>query len=114
MTNLDLIKFAKAMKIPYFRGVYMRNSLPVDGPKTNEAAIVNLDDETGPGTHWVAYRKTGKDVLYFDSFGNLKPPKELLKYFGVEIIHYNYKRYQNYDTFICGHLCLKFLAGKLI
>ena len=67
-----------------------------------------------PGTHWVAYRKTDKNVIYFDSFGSLKPPKELLKYLCVQKIHYNYKKYQNYDTFICGHLRLKFLARKLI
>ena len=73
----------------------MRTCLPANGPKTNEVAIVNLDDDTGPGTHWVAYRKTDKNVIYFDSFGNLKPPKELLKYLGVEKIHYNYKKYQN-------------------
>ena len=92
----------------------MRNSLPANGPKFNEAAIVNLDDKTGPGTHWVAYRKNDKNVVYFDSFGNLKPPKELLNYLDVATIEYNYETFQKYDTFICGHLCLKFLAGQLI
>lgn len=62
----------------------MRNNLPPGGPRVNESAIVNLDDESGPGTHWVAYRKTGQDVLYFDSFGNLQPPKELVKYLKVD------------------------------
>ena len=92
----------------------MRNALPYDGPKLNEAAVINLDDKSGPGTHWVAYRKKGKDVTYFDSFGNLKPPKELIKYLGVDKIKYNYKNYQKYDSFNCGHLCLQFLAQKLI
>ena len=92
----------------------MRNSLPANGRKSNEAAIINLDNETGPGTHWVAYRKTGRHVIYFDSFGNLKPPKELVNYLGVDLIHYNYEKFQDYNTFICGHLCLKFLAGQLI
>lgn len=92
----------------------MRNSLPRSGPKVKESAIINLDDFTGPGTHWVAYKKNYKDVVYFDSFGNLKPPVELIKYLGVEIIKYNYKNYQKFDTFVCGHLCLKFLSGDLI
>ena len=51
----------------------MRNALPKNGPRYNESAIVNLDDASGPGTHWVAYRKRGNKVLYFDSFGDLKP-----------------------------------------
>lgn len=102
------------MKIPHFRGVFVRNALPTDGPKFKETAVTNLDDKNGPGTHWVAYRKLGEDVVYFDSFGNLKPPKELIEYLGVDKIRYNYKNYQNFDTFICGHLCLKFLSGNLI
>lgn len=92
----------------------MRDTLPSNGPKFREAVIVNLDDIRGPGTHWVAYRKTGGYVVYFDSFGNLKPPKDLVNYLGVDNIKYNYKSYQNFNTHICGHLCLKFLSGILI
>ena len=69
----------------------MRNALPSDGPRSKEAAVINLDDKSGPETHWVAYRKLGKDDMYFDSFGNLKPPKELIEYLGVDEIKYNYK-----------------------
>lgn len=102
------------MKISYFRGVYMRNELPKSGPHKIEAAIINLDSKDGPGTHWVAYRKIDNNILYFDSFGNLRPPKDLIKYFGVgSIIKYNHERYQNYDTVVCGHLCLQFLGGYL-
>ena len=74
----------------------MRNALPSDGPKLKETAVVNLDDKSGPGTHWVAYRKLGTDVTYFDSFGNLKPPKELIHYLGVNRIKFNYKNYQKF------------------
>ena len=72
----------------------MRNAMPKSGPRVQEAAIVNLDDHDGPGTHWVAYRKNGNDVTYFDSFGNLKPSRELLEYFGVcSIVKYNWDNY---------------------
>ena len=92
----------------------MRNSLPMDGPKRNESAIINLDDRMGRGTHWVAYRKLGNNVNYFDSFGNLQPPKDLINYLNIDNIKYNYKKYQNFDTFNCGHLCRKFLSDKII
>ena len=92
----------------------MRNDLPKNGPKVKESAIINLDDKTGPGTHWVAYKKNGNDVHYFDSFGNLKPPKDVINYLGVDEIKYNYKTFQSFNTFNCGHLCLEFLSGKLI
>lgn len=114
LTNFDIYKYAAALNIPHFRGVFMRNSLPKTGPKYHETAIVNLDNFDGKGTHWVAYNKSGSNIIYFDSFGNLQPPKELLNYFNVENVKYNYKRYQDFNTHNCGHLCLKFLANKLI
>lgn len=66
------------MYIKNFRGVYMRNNLPKK-PWKNETAVINLDEESGPGTHWVAYSKKNNIVFYFDSFGNLRPPNEIIK-----------------------------------
>lgn len=91
----------------------MRNQLPKSGPNKHESSIVNLDDKDGPGTHWVAYRKIGNSVIYFDSFGDLRPPSELVKYLGVGSVNYNYEGYQEYDTIECGHLCMKFLCHQL-
>lgn len=88
----------------------MRDTLPMNGPRKNESAILNLDVMKNPGTHWVAYRKINDTVEYFDSFGNLKPPKELVRYFGGEVkIYYNNDQFQSYNQINCGHLCLKFL-----
>ena len=100
-------------KVPNFRGVYMRDELPSNGPYYEESAVVNLDNAQGRGTHWVAYRKRGNEVIYFDSFGDLQPPLDLMYYFNVPEIKYNYKRFQEFDTYWCGHLCLKFLCGLI-
>lgn len=102
------------MKIPHFRGVFMRDELPKSGPRRCESGIINLDDKNGPGSHWVAYKKINDRIMYFDSFGNLQPPENVKKYFGAgSIINYNHQRYQDFDTIICGHLCLKFLNNEL-
>lgn len=107
MSELDILHFTKNLSC--FRGVFMRDDLPTQS-LDNECAIINLDDINGPGTHWVAYYKKGRYAYYFDSFGNLRPPLELINYLGSETkILYNYKKYQNYDTVICGHLCIRFL-----
>lgn len=91
----------------------MRNGLP-QKIRRNESAIVNLDDANGPGTHWVCYKKLNDTVFYFDSLGNLPPPKELIQYFGdVRNIVYNYERIQNEASTVCGHLCLEFLATSV-
>lgn len=101
------------MKIKHFRGVFMRNDMPKSGPWKYESAIINLDDKDGPGTHWVAYKKMHDKVMYFDSFGDLQPPIDLMEYLGVGRVQYNPRRYQEYNTVICGHLCLQFLSGQL-
>lgn len=89
----------------------MRDTLP-RRPKRTECGVVNLDTNAGPGTHWVAYKKCGSQVVYFDSFGNLNPPKELVRYFKNCKVQFNYDQYQSYNTYNCGHLVLSFLLNK--
>ena len=110
-TNVQLQQLAKHMHIPYFKGIFMRTTLPTGGVRRNESAIVNLDNAEGPGTHWVAYAKRDNRVIYFDSFGNLRPPRELVRYLdnNVTQIEYNHTPYQRYDQSNCGQLCLQFL-----
>lgn len=89
----------------------MRATLPRK-PKRNESAIINLDSVESAGTHWVAYVKKGNVIKYFDSFGNLRPPMEVIRYFNKNpktIITYNYERLQHYNSAICGQLCVRFL-----
>ena len=113
-TNVQLNEFARRMRVPYFRGVFMRNALPTSGVRRNESGIVNLDDATGPGTHWVAYAKRNNRVVYFDSFGNLRPPKKLVRYFenGATTIEYNRTSYQTYDQSFCGQMCLQMVDER--
>lgn len=109
LTNHDLIKYVKILKIPHFRGVFMRDVLPKKSRKI-ECWILNHDSVRSTGTHWTALAKINNTAWYFDSFGNLLPPLEVKTYLGRNVkILLNYKQYQSSDTQICGHLCLKFL-----
>lgn len=110
-TNVQLQQLANRMRIPYFRGVFMRTTLPIGGVRRNESGIVNLDNAEGSGTHWVAYAKRGNHAIYFDSFGNLRPPRELIRYLEETRIEYNRMAYQRYDQSNCGQLCLQFLRA---
>lgn len=92
----------------------MRDKLPFKRRKI-ECGVINLDNNDGPGTHWVAYKIRNKKIIYFDSFGNLQPPKEFIQYIGPEnTIFYNYNKYQDFGTVNCGHLGLEFLLNKEI
>lgn len=88
----------------------MRDNLPAF-PFHKECAIFNLDSSQNLGTHWVAYAKSGNYIEYFDSYGNLKPCKEFLKYMTKYNIFYNYDNIQLDNSYNCGHLCIRFLKN---
>ena len=48
------MEWVKRLGIKHFRGIYSRDGLPNKIKK--ECGIINLDNITGPGTHWVCYR----------------------------------------------------------
>lgn len=88
----------------------MRDALPAK-PKLKECAILNLDSSAMSGTHWVAYAKNNNICEYYDSYGNLKPPIELVNYFKKSKckIFYNFTNHQSFYTSNCGQLCIRFL-----
>lgn len=87
----------------------MRDNLP-KRPWKRECMVMNHDSVDNPGTHWSCYIKHDNYAFYFDSFGKLPPPLELLNYLGSDCsLFYNSQPYQDFNTIICGHLCLKFL-----
>ena len=62
LSNFDLFNFVKHLKIKYFKGVFSRDKLP--NMISKEYGIINLDDQIGAGTHWVAYRNIDKYCEY--------------------------------------------------
>ena len=109
--DYELKEYARKFKISHFRDVYDRENLPHTPPLRYEAFIVNLDDVENPGTHWVAVRKIRNLVIYFDSYGDLPPPREILRYYRHYDIYFNHKNLQPDNSIICGQLCLEFLIN---
>ena len=93
----------KLFRIPHFRGVFMRDTLPKKAD-IKECGILNLDSVKGSGTHWTCWFRNSKICYYFDSFG-LAPPLEFEKYINSDLCWSTYKLQQEGDV-ICGHLCL--------
>lgn len=94
----------------------MLDTLPKE-ISNKECCIVNLDISRHPGTHWTSFVKNQSNILYFDSYGNLPPPRQLVQYFyskGYINIYYNYNNFQKLNTYNCGHLCLNFLYNNQI
>lgn len=120
LTNYDIVHLVTKLKIPYFDGVFMRDELTKKKKKEkkndltskqNECWILNHGSSRTKGTHWTALARFHNMAFYFDSFGKLPPPFEVIDYLSNNDIklYYNVKQYQNYGSSICGHLCLRFL-----
>ena len=111
LTNIELSTHARELKIPHFRGVFMRDSLPLH-PFSVECGIVNFNSSNQPGSHWVCYYCNTTDRIYFDSHGKITPV-EIQRYLktgsefdrGKEVIQRNTDIVQAANTPVCGHLC---------
>ena len=78
LTNFEIQKYYK--NEPRFNGVYSRDNLPEHSSTEikDGACILNLDEYSHIGTHWVAlYVQNNNSVTYFDSFGVEHVPKEI-------------------------------------
>ena len=79
---------------PRFNGAYSRDNLP-DKIKY-EAYVVNLDEYSDIGTHWIALYVNTKTMTYFDSFGVEHIPTEVKKFRNNKNIIANIFRIQAY------------------
>ncbi len=117
LTNFDIYDIVEQLKIPDFRGVFMRDALP-KRPHKQECGIMNFNTSQQPGSHWVCWYKNGDERVYFDSFGCICP-EELQKYLKTHTeyknhilcIQRNTDQVQAPNTQICGHLCLYVLEN---
>lgn len=121
LTNLDIENVISRTPLKsIFRGTFSRDELLRIKPKRGlEAGVINLSRSDEEGSHWTAWFKRGGNTIrarnviwYFDSYGNLTPPIEFIKYASKYEIHYNFDRQQNFNTVICGQLCLLFIYSE--
>ena len=91
LTNFEIQKYYK--NEPRFNGVYSRDNLAKIKDGTY---VVNLDEYSDIGTHWVALY-----VTYFDYFGVEHIPKEIRTFIDNKNIKRNIFRIQEYDSIMC-------------
>ena len=90
-----------------FNGVYSRDNLP--NKIKDGAYVINLDEYSDIGTHWISLYLKNNDVTYFDSFGVEHIPKEIKKFIDSKNVIVNIFRIQPYDSIMCGYFCVGFI-----
>ena len=84
--------------------------------------VINLDEYSNIGTHWVALYVGGaspkdiqnNNVTYFDSFGVEYIPKEIKTFINNKNIKTNIFRTQASDSIMCGYFCIGFIDFMLV
>ena len=109
LTNFEISEYYK--NEPKLNGVYSRDSLPKTIKKG--AYVINFDEYTDIGTHWIALFVKPKYVVYFDSFGIEHIPKEIEHAIDNKEIKTNIFRLQAYDSIMCGYYCIEFINYML-
>ena len=109
LTNFEIQKYYQ--NEPRFNGVYSRDNLP---KIKDEAYVINLDEYSDIGTHWLALDVHNSYVTYFDSFGVKHIPKEIKTFIDRSLsITTNFFRIQAYDSIMCGYFCIEFIDFML-
>ena len=110
LTNFEIQKYYE--NEPKFNGVYSRDNLP--GIKDG-AYVINLDDYSDIGTHWVSLWVNNSNNV--NSFGVEHIPKEIKKFINCPLssalqnknIKTNIFRIQSYDSIMYGYFCIGFI-----
>ena len=104
---------------PRFNGVYSRDNLPelssIEKIKDG-AYVINLDEYSDIGTHWIPLYVNDNAATYFDSFGIEHILLKIKNFINNKNIIANIYRIQNYDSVMCEYVFIGFsnfmLEGK--
>ena len=106
LTNFEIMKYYENR--PKFNGVYSRDNLP--NKIKNGEYVINLDEYSDIGTHWIALYLKNNDITYFDSFGVEHNPKEIKAFIENKNVKADIFRIQAYDWIMCEYFCIGFIS----
>ena len=79
--------------------------------------IINLDEYSNVGTHWIALFCKKNEIIYSDSFGVEYIPNEIKefvkKFIGNKNIKTNIFQVQQDSSIMCGYFCIGFIDFML-
>ena len=113
LTNFEMQKYYQ--NDFKFNGVHSRDNLSECGsPEIKDGAyIINLDEYSDTGTHWIALYMRNNNITYFDSFRIEHIPKEIKTFVSNNNIKTNIFRINAYDSIMCRYFRIGFIDFML-
>jgi hypothetical protein len=111
LTNFQIDSKLEKYKSKGFIGTFMKDKIPIKEIKNHPlplGLVINLDNDSGPGTHWVCLFITPLYQVYFDSFGQ-PPPIQVMKLmskFKSIPKYYNSTQLQQLSSQACGYFVI--------
>jgi len=111
LSNFDIEDICGMIGVP-LHGVYSKDEL-IDIEPLIGCYVVNLEDSTEGGSHWVAVVINESYVSYFDSFA-VRPSDDVKEFISRYVKNqdiqtiYNLQQIQEYRSVLCGYYCIYF------
>ena len=105
-TNSSFNEFWNTKVLSEWTSIYSRDNLL---KKIKDGTyVINIDEYSDIGTHWIALYALNNNVNYFDSFGVEHIPKEIKKIIGNKNTKGNIFRTQAHNPIMYGCFCIGF------
>lgn len=122
-SDKQLSAWCHSHNVSNFKGVFSSDQTFKINTIKDYAVIFNYDPDRKPGSHWVACRKTGTQIIWFDSYGHgpdrddisLNDRTHFRQWIQAQNATLTTNRIdlQHLDTSVCGQYCCWFLLYGL-
>ena len=114
LSNFEINKILSKYKI--FKGAFPADLIPLVGRGSEQAFIINTDENDMPGNHWTALVIRKRKCFFFDPLGSECLNMKLLidlKALGFLYYKYSAKQVQPYKNNNCGYYCIAFILSMI-
>ena len=117
LPDMDSLTLEKQLHdVQNFVGVFPFDLLPKK-PSGDFSLIVNTDNSTQPGDHWLVLSRKDSKMYFIDSFGrnyndltfDIDFVKSMRNFIGDEQVRYNQRWLQRLTSNVCGVYCIYFV-----
>ena len=110
LTNFEIQKYYE--NEPRFIGFLSKDNTPKK--IKYRAYVINLDDYTNVGKHWIALFCNKSEIVYFNSFAVEHVPEEMKEFIWNKNVKANIFGLQANNSVMCGYFCTGFIYFMLV